>query len=119
MIRLAGLTVAALLWLFAANAVMAQTPNCAPRDDVIAMLAGKYGETVQGGGFSGQRGTVVFTFANLETGSWSIIEVRPDGVACLMASGGMYRPPDLIPAGMPITHIVRLTKVLHKRRKGA
>ena len=83
-----------------ANAAMAQE-RCAPRDTVIALLTEKYGEELQGGGRSESSNSIFMTFANPETGTWTIIEIRPEGVTCMKASGTMYREPDLVPAGSP------------------
>lgn len=60
--------------------------NCGPRDLVIMRLAEGYGEGRQSIGIAGN-GMVVETFANLESGSWTLTVTRPDGVTCLVASG--------------------------------
>ena len=31
-------------------------------------------------------------YASEKTGSWTILLTKPDGVACLVASGGMWEP---------------------------
>ncbi len=38
------------------------------------------------------------TFANPVTGTWTILASRPDGVACLVASGELY---EAVPVGDP------------------
>ena len=75
--------------------------NCAPRPVVLDRLGEDYGETRQSIGLSGQ-GAVIEVFASPETGSWTIIVTRPDGITCLVAAGeafeamaGMVPPPGL------------------------
>lgn len=89
MTRWIALGLGVILYLFAANAVMAQTPNCAPRPAVIAKLANDYSENRQSVGIA-SNGALVETFANLDTGSWSILVTGPNMVACLVASGGAF-----------------------------
>ena len=86
---LIGIAFAALIWLFAANAVMAQGQNCGPRDAVLTRLAEGYGETRQSVGLV-QGGAVMEIFANLDTGSWSAIVTRPGGISCFVASGQAF-----------------------------
>lgn len=64
----------------------AQQSQCAPRQAIVENLSTKYGETRQSIGLA-QRNNVVEVFASTETGSWTILFTRPDGVACLVASG--------------------------------
>ena len=84
------LLTAAVLGLNACVApVMAQAQqnrNCAPRDAVIERLAGVYGEARQSIGL-GEQGMVIETFANADTGTWTITVTTPNGLTCLVASG--------------------------------
>jgi hypothetical protein len=66
----------------------AQGPQCAKRDQVMDLLATKYGETRQGMGVA-DNSTVMEVFAS-ETGSWTITVSSPDGMMCLVASGQGY-----------------------------
>lgn len=63
--------------------------SCAPRPAVVERLSESYGESQQAFGIDGG-GQVVETFANLETGSWSVIVTRPGGLSCLVASGQAF-----------------------------
>lgn len=63
--------------------------NCAPRDVVLHRLMQGYGESRQSIGL-GSRGAVIETFASTETGTWTITVTLPNGVTCLIASGGSY-----------------------------
>lgn len=49
------------------------------------LLARNYGESVTGQGIAG--GALVQQWRNRETGSWTILLILPDGVACALASG--------------------------------
>lgn len=78
-----------LLLIFAAQA-FGQTPRqCGPRDNVVALLGERYGESRQSIGLAG-RGQVMEVFASLETGTWTITVTLPNGMTCLVASGQSY-----------------------------
>jgi hypothetical protein len=97
--RLDALALAAAALLAAAPAVAQQV--CAPRDQIVKRLAEGYGEARQGYGLQGGR-LVVELYASAETGTWTIIATRPDGVACAMAAGQAWNEGEKIaPAGPP------------------
>lgn len=86
-------TLAALACAFtiaAANATSAQGRLCAKRDDVVKQLGSVHGESRQSVGLQ-QNARVMETFANSETGSWTIIVSMPDGLSCLVAAGEAYQ----------------------------
>ncbi len=58
---------------------------CAPYEDVKQTLSDDYGEVPIGRGLA--NGAIVETWANLETGSFTVNVIFPDGRACLIASG--------------------------------
>lgn len=64
---------------------------CAARKDIVAKLAERYGETLQSIGLNRDNG-LMEVYASEKTGSWTILLTKPDGVACLVASGGMWEP---------------------------
>jgi hypothetical protein len=69
----------------------AQQPPCGPRAQLVADLAKKYGETQRTMGYvnGGPAITAVMeTYANDATGTWTILLAKPDGTACMLASGG-------------------------------
>ena len=68
---------------------LAQGPNCAPRDVVVARLAERYGETRQSIGL-GANNAVIEVFAAPDTGTWTITMTTPGGTTCLVASGQAY-----------------------------
>lgn len=63
--------------------------SCADREVVVKMLADDYGESIQSIGI-GQNGSVIEVYANEETGTWTVLLTRPNGITCLMASGHAY-----------------------------
>lgn len=58
--------------------------QCAPRADVLAQLADRWGEARRGIGLSG--GGVVEVFASA-SGSWTLTVTTPEGVTCVIAAG--------------------------------
>lgn len=90
--------------LLATNHAFAQTArNCGVRETIVEHLATGYGESRQSIGL-GTQNRVVETFANPETGSWTITVTMPNGMMCLLASGQAYEAVDevLTPTGSPI-----------------
>lgn len=63
--------------------------TCATHDAVVEKLEGQYGETVVGRGLESET-TLYEIWRSPETGSWTIVLVSPDGVACVMASGAAW-----------------------------
>ncbi len=64
-------------------------PQCAPRDQVLAALAQKYGETRRSIGIAANQ-QVIEVFASAQTGSWTLTATQPDGMTCLVASGQSF-----------------------------
>jgi hypothetical protein len=84
--------------------VAAQGVPCAPRDAIAGVLAAQYGESVQAAMIGGRPGTgvgFVEMFANLESGSWSLVFTPPGGLTCLIAAGSDYRAIPQTPPGVP------------------
>ena len=78
----------AFLSIFFAEPVHA-APQCDMRDNVLVLLADRYGEQPVAMGVAGQA-AVMEMFANDATGTWSLTMTLPDGMMCLMASGTDY-----------------------------
>ncbi len=85
----AAACVAALLASSLAAAAQ-QGAFCGPRERIVAQLADKHGETRRAVGLQ-QNMQVMETYANSETGSWTIIVAMPTGVACLVAAGEAFQ----------------------------
>lgn len=86
--------------LLLAHPSHAQTPNCGPRDAVLAMLATKYHETRRGMGI-GANHTLMELFASDTTGTWTVAVSTPDGMMCLVSSGESFEAVKPEPLGMP------------------
>ncbi|MEL7465776.1 MAG: hypothetical protein AAFN79_17030 [Pseudomonadota bacterium] len=88
------LTCAALACAFtivAASSAKAQQGGlCGQRDQIVSQLQSVHGESRQAVGLQ-QNARVMETYANPETGSWTIIVSTPTGVACLVAAGEAFQ----------------------------
>ena len=73
---------------FCASASAAQV--CAPYESVRRALFEQHGEAVVGTGRD-DRELVVQLFATPDGATWTLVIVRPDGLACLVASGQEWR----------------------------
>ncbi|SUZ30691.1 hypothetical protein ROE7235_00417 [Roseibaca ekhonensis] len=74
----------ALCLAVSATGAQAQTMPCASRAQVLDMLS-QAEQTRRAVGHAGQ--AVMETFANAETGAWTITVSLPDGRMCLLANG--------------------------------
>lgn len=86
---LIGFSVSSALALAALPARGDGLQHCGPRQAIIDRLSDRFGETRQSVGLAGNN-TVVETFASAETGTWTIIVTRPNGLTCLVASGQSF-----------------------------
>ncbi|TCP39955.1 hypothetical protein [Rhodovulum marinum] len=84
------LALAALCLALPALAQAQTARQCAPRDDVVALLADQYGEARQAMGLAANN-VVVELFANADSGSWTITGTTATGLTCLIASGEAYQ----------------------------
>lgn len=91
----------ALLAAEARAEVRAAAPApCGPRDQVLAALAGGYGETRRAVGLA-ENGAAVEILVS-DSGSWTIIASLPDGTSCLVASGAAFQMLAPPAAGAPV-----------------
>lgn len=68
----------------------AQTQSpCAERNELVLRLEQSYGETLQSMGLH-QDNTLLEVYASEDTGTWTILVTRPDGLSCLIAAGQMW-----------------------------
>lgn len=88
----------ALLTVFAAWPLLAQG-NCGGYADAAAALSSRWGEAPVGGGLDAQ-GNLVQVWANLDTGTWSVLVLTPGGPACLVASGDNWQAMEPPAAGV-------------------
>ena len=74
--------------------VLAGTPRaeaadgrpCADRAQVVQRLAERFGETLRSVGLQ-RDDAVVEVYSSEETGTWTILMTRADGITCLLAAG--------------------------------
>ena len=73
--------------LILSSTAYADTPMpCGKREDFTAKLEKQYGEVRRGMGLAG--GAAMFeVWTNGDSGSWTILMTRPDGVSCIFAAG--------------------------------
>lgn len=86
---LAVLIILAMLCLVMMAKAFAQQP-CGPTADVLKMISEKYHEAAIGGGTAQDGKVVISTFANAETGTWTIVVSGADGKSCIIAAGADY-----------------------------
>lgn len=77
------------LFILIGQAASAQV-YCAPRDKVASELKDQYGETLQSRGLSANGQSVVETWANTETGTWTVTMTDVSGTACAVAAGQVF-----------------------------
>lgn len=65
-------------------------PFCASIEEIEHKLGTEYGETRFATGTMGLRNHSMITYRNPRTGSWTIVAVRIDGHACVLAAGGGF-----------------------------
>ena len=96
--------IAALVFLAPVSAKAQQ--NCGPRDQVTKKLTEAYGERLTAGGLQKLRGqqSVMELWTSDETGSYTILITRPNGLSCIVAVGTDFfqvATPEQ-PAGSPL-----------------
>lgn len=76
--------------------------NCAPREIVVERLKGSFGEGLAAGGLRSES-QVLEIWAAPETGTWTVLMTRADGITCVVASGTNWhqQDPDLVLMGVP------------------
>lgn len=83
-----------LLVLAATASAQAPAPQCGPRGDMLKAAAAKYSETTK---FFGISGISLIEILTSNTGSWTVLATRPDGLTCVIAAGEDWNE-------MPISH---------------
>ena len=83
-------TAAVLALAFAAPAFAQEDELCASRDKVLAKVVAQFGEVQKGAGleYDGSTPTsTIETYANSETGTWTLFRGLPNGDICYLTSG--------------------------------
>lgn len=103
--RLPAAFLAAFSCLAAALPAAAQIPEappgtvaCAPRDVALALLEQEYGEVRVAQALT-STGHMLEIVANAATGTWTILESRPGGQACIRRAGMAWEAVVPPPAG--------------------
>lgn len=89
----------ALTFGMSALAPPAHAMNCAPRDSVVERLQKQFKETLTARGLQNQN-ALIEIFTSTESGSYTVLMSRPDGVSCVISSGTHWLPAEPIPAGV-------------------
>lgn len=92
---------AAALAVGIATPVAAQDQQCGPAEALHANLATRYDETPRAQGLSHTGQEIIVIYGSEASGSWSLVVVRPDGTACLLAAGQMFRALEAVATGEP------------------
>lgn len=71
--------------------------ECGYRDAALALVE-RYGERLQSAGVTGG-GNLAEVYANPETGTWTWLATRPDGLTCILGAGEGWRPVERLPRG--------------------
>lgn len=74
-----------------ASPIMAQQPQCADSQKVVDYLKNEYGEAPVFAGIVADGVTAITVFANEDTGTFSVLAIRADGVACPIADGNGFQ----------------------------
>lgn len=64
-------------------------PVCAPREQLVSQLENKYGEAQHGAGLK-DAVAVYEIWTSDQTGTWTIMMTRTDGISCIIASGEIW-----------------------------
>jgi hypothetical protein len=76
----------------------AAEPNCALVDDALAGLDANYGEAPR---VTALMGANMLIITASPQGGWTALEVKPDGLACIVAAGDGFGVVDVAPSGDP------------------
>ena len=73
-------------WSLAAAPVLASEPFCASREQILDTLRDRHGEIRIGAGLLDMH-TMIEMFASAETGTWTLVVTKADGLTCAVAAG--------------------------------
>lgn len=91
---------AAILAACVATPAVAQ--QCGPTEALSAFLGREYDEWPVARGLSQSGDAIVQIWANLETGTWTLVVVRPDGMSCMALTGQAFGMLERPPQGEPM-----------------
>lgn len=73
--------------------ISAHAASCAPKALIEEALGTQFGEAAFAMGLA--VGNIVKFFSNPQSGSWTVVVVRPDGIACVVAQGENFEVEDM------------------------
>lgn len=72
---------------------------CLPRETLVESLAAQFSESLAGGGL--QSGTrLIELWRSKDSGSFTILLTRPDGISCVLATGQSWHDEPAAPEGV-------------------
>lgn len=74
----------------------AQALACAPRAGLVTKLEADYGETLSARGLQNPNG-LLEVFASKESGSFTVLISRPDGISCILSTGTHWMVEPVVP----------------------
>ena len=89
----------ALAFGVAALAPPAYAMTCAPRDGVVERLETQYKETLTARGLQNAE-ALIEVFSSAETGSYTVLISRADGISCIVSTGTHWLATKPVPAGV-------------------
>ena len=90
--KIAMLTAGAALLLAVTTAANAQNPPCGPRDALATALERGFGEQRLSHGVL-DSGALLELWTAQDGSTWTLLTVRPDGIACVVATGNSWSMP--------------------------
>jgi hypothetical protein len=90
--KFAILTAGAALVFAATTATNAQSPPCGPREALATALEQGFGEQRLSHGVL-DSGALLELWAAQDGSTWTLLTVRPDGIACVVATGNSWAMP--------------------------
>jgi len=76
--------------------VFAQTTTCAERGNIVKQLNDRYMEQLTAGGLQSAT-SILEIWTSPESGSWTLLQTRPDGTSCVVGSGTAWHIKALMP----------------------
>ena len=86
----------ALLFGMACTGPPAWAQSCAPRAAVVTLLKESYGEVLAARGLQDTK-ALIEIFASVESGSFTVLRSRPDGISCILSTGTHWLVEPILP----------------------
>lgn len=73
--------------------------TCLPREHMVDSLSSRFSETLAGGGLQTEH-RLIEIWRSADSGSFTILMTRPDGISCVLAAGDNWHDSAPMPAGV-------------------